>query len=383
MTLRLALALTLIMFASAPVHAQADVQAADIVGTLLEAEGTVSLVVQDAEPKPLKLNDPIHMNDVIETGAASRAFVQLIDDTELTLGENAQMTIDEYVFDEEDTAANKGRYSVLRGAFLYSSGLIAKKDNPDVTVNTPYGSIGIRGTTFWGGDIDGEYGVLVTEGRVSVQTERGRIFVNKGQGTSLRARTSIPARAAVWPEEKTERATQAIALKNAAVVRERVATRVEAQKQARLKYRKFQKNRLQQKIPGAIPGAPLKRIDNAPLPPAKALPIRKGSTDERLNKSFASETRAKTEPLLNAPSTNTTPAAPVAAPTPDLLKPIDEKAGAPKVNLPALGQNEAHTNELREQQDIQRRKQPMVRRQRSLDGNTEKPAARSKVDKAF
>ena len=388
MSLRLILALMILV--AAPAYAQTEtplappataqivtVEASDVVGTVLEAEGTVSLMIAGAEPKALKINDAIHMNDVIETGASSRAFVQLIDDTELTLGENAQMTIDEYVFDEENTAGNKGRYSIPRGAFLYTSGLIAKTENPDVTVNTPYGAIGIRGTTFWGGDIDGEYGVLVTEGRVSVQTERGRIFVDKGQGTSLRARTSIPSRPAVWGDEKTGRAVQTIALKNAAGVRERVGKRIEAQKESRLKYREFQKTRLQQKNIGIIPGAPLKRIDNAPRSPEQKLPQRKAEGNERLNRPFTNETRTKTEPLLNAPSTN------AAAATPDIQQPIDNKSAVPKVDLPALGTNEAHTNELREQQDIQRRKQPMVRRQRSLGGPAEKPAAGSKVDKAF
>ncbi len=426
MALRLFFALALMMLA-APAYAQTSavktetvpvetvaettpapapvIEASNIVGTLMEAEGSVSLLVAGAESKALKTNDPIRMNDVIETGAGARAFILLIDDTELTLGENAQLTIDEYIFDEEDTSANKGRYSVLRGAFLYTSGLLAKKENPDVVVNTPHGSIGIRGTTFWGGDIDGEYGVLVTEGRVSVQTERGRIFVDKGKGTSLRAKTSIPSRPEVWATEKTDRAVQTIAIKNAAGLRERVGKRMDAQKEARQKYRQFMKQRQQEKGLGVDPRAPVKRIDYAPRPleqktPQKGMPKKADVTNESLNKPFVKET--KVEPLLGAKPTNShapipapAPAAAAtataqtpktAAPAADLLKPIDEKAttsGAPKVDLPALGENEAQTNELREQQHIQRRQQPMKRRQRSLDAPAGKAPSESKANKAF
>lgn len=403
MPVRLFAVLALIAFAVMPAYAQTTettttvvppaetaVEESNVVGTLLGVEGTVSLVKPDAEPQPLKLNDPVHMNDVIETGAGARAFVLLIDDTELTLGENAQLTIDEYVFDEENTAANKGRYSILRGAFLYTSGLVAKKENPDVTVNTPYGAIGIRGTSFWGGDIDGEYGVLVTDGRVSVQTERGRIFVEKGQGTSLRAKTSIPARAAVWPEEKIGRAVQTIAIKDAAGIRERIGKHAEMQKEARLKHKKFLQRHHNIK---ADPRTPIRRIDNAPRKPEKpegtpaipsapkkaevntpAIPgsaktpalddgpaVVRPPIDDNLNKPFSEETvktpSRNVEPLLKAAPTNTPPA----AATPDKGAAITPETRVPRVDLPALGQNEAHTNELKERQHIQRR-QPVVRR---------------------
>jgi hypothetical protein len=434
MLFRLLVALALVTFTapayaqtqtSAPVSATASAAATTtraetvIVGTLLEADGPVSLVVPGAEPKALKLNDPVHMNDVIETGADARAFILLIDNTELTLGENAQFTVDEYVFDETNEALNKGRYSVLRGAFLYTSGLLAKKENPDVTVATPFGSVGIRGTTFWGGEIDGEYGILVTDGQVSVQTERGRILVNKEQGTMLFSKTAIPARAGTWAQEKIDRAVQTIALKDSTVVRERVTQYAETQKQDRAKYKEYLDQRLEQKQLDNGARIPTTRIDNAPRPQEKKVeeprktPIRRViqrapqpakpgvlddaapteveepvyTPDPALNKPFSEETmprkssNAPAESLLKAAPTNaapaTTPAAepvapaatPEAAPqpapaaTPDKgaaatpAEPVNkEPSGAPQVDLPVMGDNEAQTNELKEQQHLQQRR---------------------------
>lgn len=408
MPLRLFIALALATFAVLPAQAQtqatvtttaaapATVSEEAVVGTVMEAEGAVNLIVPNAPPRTLKVNDVVHMNDVIETGLSARAFILLIDDTELTLGENAQLTIDEYVFDEEDTAANKGRYSILRGAFLYTSGLVAKKENPDVEINTPYGAIGIRGTSFWGGDIDGEYGVLVTEGRVSVQTERGRIYVDKGQGTSLRAKTSIPARAAVWSEEKVGRAVKTIALQDANGVRQRVEKHADKQKAARVNFKENLRKRQNMQQPGTAPHAPVKRIDNRPhldgqkegavkqliekpatnkvAAPAPA--VVRGLEDtpppaitDDLNKPIQSAPlkmpAENVSPLLKTAPTN---AAPKTIPQLDrqlkeLNKEVKEKgaSAAPAVDLPSMGNNEAHSKELQERQHLQRR-QPVMQR---------------------
>ncbi len=405
MPLRLFMALALVTFAVLPAQAQttaapapATINETNIVGTVMGAEGPVNLIVPNAPPRALKINDAVHMNDVIETGLSARAFILLIDDTELTLGENAQLTIDEYIFDEEDTAANKGRYSVLRGAFLYTSGLIAKKENPDVEINTPYGAIGIRGTSFWGGDIDGEYGVLVTEGRVSVQTERGRIYIDKGQGTSLRAKTSIPSRAAVWSEDKVGRAVKTIALQDAQGVRQRVGQHAEAQKAARVKFRENLHKHRNMQQPGTAPRAPVKRIDNRPRPESQ----KEGAVKQLIEKPATNKIAApppavvrgledtpapaiandlkkpspsaprkmpaeNISPLLKAAPTN---AAPAPATTPQLDKQLEElkkevkekgASAAPAVDLPSMGNNEAHSNEMREQQHLQRR-QPVMQR---------------------
>ncbi|QQG37178.1 MAG: FecR domain-containing protein [Micavibrio aeruginosavorus] len=403
MTRRLFAIFTLILLIALPAQAQTATDSnalpAAIVGSVLEVEGTVTITPKGGIAKAAKVNDQVNLNDSIETGPGSRAFILLIDDTELTVGDDALLTIDEYYFDEKDNSANKGVYSILRGAFLYTSGLVAKKENPDVTVNTPYAAIGIRGTSFWGGVVDDEYGVLVTEGRVTVQTERGRIYVDKGQGTFLRSRTSIPSRAATWSPEKTDRAVQTIALKKADAVRERIKAHGEFQKQARLKHRDMMIERRQQLQQSRDPNAPIRRIDNAPrLPqkpdsaephtpqrpaiekpeiekpvsplPEKAKPPVLDDTAPEESKSLKEGLNAPIDP--DKPALTDKKADPLlkAAPTRSELgqvAPAQEKedtastAQRPKVELPVMGQNEAHTNELKEQQHLQQRRQPVIR----------------------
>lgn len=243
-------------FLSCLLSAAAFAQTADKaqIGTIIEIEGT-GQILSNQTPydsalttimlSPEKYDLPVYQNDTIETGADSRAVILLIDDTEITLGENASLKIDEYIFDPEYADANAGRFSVLEGAFLFVSGLLGKKEQPDVQVDTSYGTIGIRGTKFWGGMVGDEYGVLVEEGEVSVQTGRGRINVGSGLGTTIRSSRSIPLRAHMWSPEKTEQARQKVAVKRKEAVARRIAQKKETHGALRAKHREQLKARFQ------------------------------------------------------------------------------------------------------------------------------------------
>lgn len=321
MSRHLLMVLALTMFTSLPVYAQTTPPTAVTsttaetvaVGTLIGREGNVSLLTAGGEAHPLSNNAPIHMHDVIETGPYARALIVLIDNTEITLGENAQLTIDEYIFAEDNAAANKARYSILRGAFLYASGLVAKKDVPDVSVNTPYANIGIRGTSFWGGEIDGAYGVLVTDGQVSVQSGRGRISVDKGMGTSLTAKTDIPTRAVAWEQEKIDRAVATITMKDSETLRARITEHADTQKAQREAYKTYLTKSLEERKLLKDTRTPSTRIDNVPTPaPEKQAPEKKSEKQPA-----ARQNGAQKEPApRTAPATPASAVAPVLTPEP-------------------------------------------------------------------
>ena len=107
-------------------------------GTVTHTNGTT---------EPLQAAQGLQMGDTIETGAGQSVAVQAIDDTQFTLGPNAKLTVDEYVYDP-DTETGSAHYSFLRGVFVYTSGLIGHNDPDDTYVRGVYGSIGIRGTQF-------------------------------------------------------------------------------------------------------------------------------------------------------------------------------------------------------------------------------------------
>lgn len=210
-----------------------------VIGTILEVEGAATITSPGKPATAAAVDGAVHMYDKIETGPKSRVFILFIDNTQWTLSENTQFTIDDYVYDSANNADNKGRYSILSGAFQYVSGLIAKKPDPDVQIETPAGSIGIRGTDFTGGDIDGEYGIAVDEGAVDVTTDKGQVRVNAGEGTTVKGRQFAPARASKWKQERRERMRQKVFLQRRELVQQRMEKTQERHKLMRERFKEY------------------------------------------------------------------------------------------------------------------------------------------------
>ncbi|MEZ0226596.1 MAG: FecR domain-containing protein [Alphaproteobacteria bacterium] len=185
-----------------------------VIGTILKVEGKVALRLaghKDAVAAAAQTH--IHMRDVIETSKKSRAFILFIDNTQITLSENTKLTVDEYVFNPDNTAENKGDYRILQGSFQYLSGLIAKRKDPDVNIDTPHGSIGIRGTTFWGGNLGGGYGFYVKDGKIIVFNAGGNAKVNENEGTIVLG-DAPPGPPGAWSQEDIDKMNDSIAFKD-------------------------------------------------------------------------------------------------------------------------------------------------------------------------
>lgn len=172
------------------------------VGTIVRTEGDVRFTGENGSVTAHE-QDSVYPYSTIKTGPDARALVLFIDDTEMTLGENAELTIDKYVFDPGDATENQGRYSVLRGAFLYVSGMLSHRENPDVKIKTAYGSIGIRGTAVWGGPVKEGYGIFVQEGDILFSGENGSLDLPQGTGTII-TNGKPPAPANAWTQEKIQ-----------------------------------------------------------------------------------------------------------------------------------------------------------------------------------
>ena len=172
-----------------------------IIGTILEVEGAGTVTQPGKQPVAAAVKTRVHMNDVIATGPKGRIFILFIDNTQFTLSENSKLKVDKYVFDPQNANVNKGSFNVLQGAFKYTSGQLAKKKNPDVSINTPYGNIGVRGTVVLGGRVKDAYGVHVQEGRVQVRNDAGAVLVDKGNGTMIKSRAEKPSNQAPFPPE--------------------------------------------------------------------------------------------------------------------------------------------------------------------------------------
>lgn len=213
------IAITFLLHLSPSAYATTD---STKVGVILSVEGKVSITPSGGSSTEAKLDSLVHLHDTIATGERSRAFILLDDETEIVLSENTRLKIDEFVFDPEEDSSNKARYSLLEGAFKYLSGLIGKKKNPNVSITTNYGSLGIRGTELWSGTLNGEFGVYVHEGKVKVSNESGQVELTTGLGTSIQSHKMPPSMAQAWGRERLAQIKNSVHLKQQELIRKRI-----------------------------------------------------------------------------------------------------------------------------------------------------------------
>ncbi len=90
----------------------------------------------------LRIGVDVQANELITTRTNDRAHLLFLDGTSLTVGPNAQLTIDRYVFDP-NTKTGDLAISATKGVFRLVGGKISKTQ--PVTVTTPASTIGIRG----------------------------------------------------------------------------------------------------------------------------------------------------------------------------------------------------------------------------------------------
>jgi FecR-like protein len=134
---------------SASISMNLRISDSQAVATVTCLTGTATIKPPGGTVQPLAVGSFVHMGDLIETGTQSRVCLNFIDNTDFTLGNNTKITIDNYVFDpNQDDAVSKT--NVFGQIFRYVSGLIANKPDPDLQIDMPTGTIGIRGTEFIG-----------------------------------------------------------------------------------------------------------------------------------------------------------------------------------------------------------------------------------------
>lgn len=155
----------------------------------------------------------VFIGDEIKVGQQSRLQVMLLDETVFTLGANASMTIDEFVYDPSTPQTNALSASIKRGSFRFVSGRVTANNSEAMKVITPSATIGVRGTSA-GGEVqeDGSTTVILlgpgqnnsfglSSGSINVTNDMGSVditrpgFVTEVQATTQQVPPSEPAQA--------------------------------------------------------------------------------------------------------------------------------------------------------------------------------------------
>ncbi len=195
------------LFSSGGARAQGAV--GDIAGRIVRLKGAAT-AMQDAQPRGLKDGDAIFRGDVISTGRAARLEMKMLDDAIMTLGEKTVFVVIDYT---TGGAGPNAATRLIEGAFAASAGAIAKAPNGIMRVETDVATIGIRGTTVWGGIIEGDFQVaLLSPGRVVVENHAGRTeLAQTGDGTLIKGMGVAPTAPRAWGAEKQARAKATVA----------------------------------------------------------------------------------------------------------------------------------------------------------------------------
>jgi hypothetical protein len=181
------------------------------IGVVDKVENEAKIVTGDTAITEI-IGTPIHMRDELRTGAEGRLKITFRDETVLTLGEKASVVIDRYVFDP-DGQVGETVLQATKGAFRFASGRIKAMKESKIAVSTPVADIGVRGTEFWGGPMEGHYGVLLLEGEVTVSNQAGSVTLSAaGQGTDIPSPLDPPGAVKPWAADKIARAVASVAL---------------------------------------------------------------------------------------------------------------------------------------------------------------------------
>lgn len=144
-------------------------QAQDAIGRVIRTAGVVNAIDTAGAERPLARGSEVFMNEIIVTGPRGSTQLRLTDGAVISLEADSEFSVDDYEFDGAGGAADSVIMTMARGTMRTLTGAIGDDPADTYTLNTPFASIGVRGT---------EYGVVVdNNGRVRVIVFDGSISV--------------------------------------------------------------------------------------------------------------------------------------------------------------------------------------------------------------
>lgn len=183
-------------------------------GTVARVQGQ-ALAEGAGQRRILNRGDAVAAQDRLTTGPGARE-VRLADATSLTLGENSEALLQDFVFAPQGKAASL-LLDMSKGAFRVITGEIARRNPEAFRVLLPGATIGIRGTDFWGGDLPGHgAGVLLLSGSaVEVCTKAGCETLDSPLAGVMLPGPNLPPQAkGPWAAHKVDAAIATVSFSN-------------------------------------------------------------------------------------------------------------------------------------------------------------------------
>jgi hypothetical protein len=136
---------------------------------VVEALQAPAWVEREGKREPLVPGAPLRAGDQISTGVESRALLRLSDGSQVKLGENGTLRVQDLASRQQGGRLLRATLKVLEGAFRFTTDVArrtAYRREIDVQFNTI--TAGIRGTDLWGRNFGDREVVVLLEGEIEV-----------------------------------------------------------------------------------------------------------------------------------------------------------------------------------------------------------------------
>ena len=172
---RIVAALFLIISVAMPALAQTKRPVSGVVAAS-SGEVQVSYTTEDGDNigRIAGIGDPIYLNDVIRTGPGTKLQILLKDQTVFSIGPDAELIFDEFIYDPSGEIEPALTATVKKGVFKFISGKISSLQPDAMKLNLPNTTASIRGTTVAGRVAEnGETELVLLTGAISVTSVTG------------------------------------------------------------------------------------------------------------------------------------------------------------------------------------------------------------------
>lgn len=182
-----------------------------VAGTVIHAEGAAFVNHRESSGN-LSLGSQILVGDHIVTGHNARMGLKMADGAVISLGADTEFAVNDYSY-QEHAEQGTARLELIKGVFRAVTGAIGKLKERDFKVKTSVGTIGIRGTDFWGGFYFSQaLDVALLGGKgIYIENAAGIIEISKpGDGATVHSANELPLPPTHWDDKKLNSAKQSI-----------------------------------------------------------------------------------------------------------------------------------------------------------------------------
>ena len=175
-----------------PFSAEAKLGDAAGVTGAVQGEARLESPARQTTLEQVASGEDVVMGDAVSTRTKSRLQIMLLDQTAITMGENASLVIDEFVYDP-DNASSAMSASVAQGAFRLVTGGVARNNPEGTKVKLPSAVLTIRGTTTEG-NCDSTGCIVVLSGtgdQNSAGKKPSQILIESDKGSKVLKRTGF------------------------------------------------------------------------------------------------------------------------------------------------------------------------------------------------